>query len=114
MRLLVALLALGTMVEPEAEATSEADTPSPPQQVGADELILEPEGPYRDGQLVTVWVDGDSSIDVYNENPRLCAVVDDESERCDPRWIAAFERPQTSTAAPKGVLIALSSSSAMR
>ncbi len=46
--------------------------------------VIIPEGPYTAGQLVTLLVHEDVTVDLYNRAPRLCARVNGGEEVCDP------------------------------
>ncbi len=63
-----------------------------------DEIVIIPDGPYIDGQTVTVLASSRVALDTYNSSPRLCAVVDDSAEYCDPSWA----RPVSFAPAPLG------------
>lgn len=73
--------------------TPKSDDPQPPGAVAdhADEISLEPPGPYVDGQVVTVSVPEGFAADLINGTPdgaRQCAVLVDgpggPGEWCDP------------------------------
>jgi hypothetical protein len=72
--------------------TPEVDDPEPPGAVAefAEEISLNPDGPYTDGQVVTVSVPEGFAADLINRTPegaRQCAVLADgpggPSEWCD-------------------------------
>lgn len=70
-------------------ATTDAATaaPPPPVSIPSGGVALVPEGPYDEGEAVTLLASDDEFIDLYNSSPRLCASVDDGEEYCDPSWI---------------------------
>lgn len=71
-----------------ASAPGTPPTESSPVVEADDALVLEPEGPYRDGQAVALRRPEGYVQDWANELPRFCAVVADGGgdliETCDP------------------------------
>lgn len=91
-----------TVAAPDSVSTELAlTTPIP-----GGAAVVVPDGPFVDGQQVTVMAAGSERIDLYNSSPRLCARVRGGDEICDPTWA----RPQPVTSSPagtQGVLIEL-------
>lgn len=73
-----------TTLEPAATTPTVATQPSP---VPDGRALVVPDGPYVDGQEVTLLAASSARIDLSNSSPRLCARVDRGDETCDPTWI---------------------------
>lgn len=105
--------AAGNVAAAPTSVVTAATSPSLSDSTGAQSqtipdgrVLIAPEGPYVAGQEVSLLVDDDELIDLYNSAPRLCARIGGAEEVCDPGWIASRPLPSPPSGA-QGVVVEL-------
>lgn len=87
----------GLVTQPgPAPTTQPPATDDPAAAEGEGSIVIEPDGPYTDGQTINVELRGFQAADANYDTPQLCATIDG-LETCDPMWQSTF----SSTALPQ-------------